>query len=169
MKLMSNWGFSPDSWKGQHGEYWVVMQAVVMLGYVVLPVYRPNWLVVSPPWLYGIWALSGLLFVGAAILVGRGLVDLGSSLTPLPYPRQDGQFIQSGIYAIVRHPLYSGVTLAAKAYAIGQLSLSHFAAMLLLFAFFNFKAHQEEIWLSEKYPEYASYRQQVKKLIPWVY
>lgn len=107
--------------------------------------------------------------MGAAILVGKGLVDLGNNLTPLPYPRQDGQLVQSGVYGIVRHPLYSGITLAAKAYAIGQLSLSHFGAMLLLVAFFDFKANQEEIWLSERYPEYLNYRQRVKKLVPWIY
>lgn len=169
MKLISDWGFSAESWKGQRGEYWVFLQAVLMLGYVVLPCYRPSWLMVQPPLLYGIWAISGLLFLGAAILLGKGLVDLGGSLTPLPYPREDGQLVQSGIYSIVRHPLYSGIILAAKAYAIGQLSLSHLAATLVLVVFFNFKANQEELWLSQKYSEYPDYQQRVKKLIPWIY
>lgn len=170
MRRITDWGFSATSWKGERGEYWVLLQAVLMLGYVLLPVYRPNWLTVEPPFLYGIWALAGLLFLLALILIGKGLIDLGTNLTPLPYPKQDGNLVQSGIYSIVRHPLYSGVTLAAKAYyAIGQLSLSHFGAMLLLFIFFSFKANQEEIWLSERYPNYSDYRHRVKKLIPWVY
>jgi protein-S-isoprenylcysteine O-methyltransferase Ste14 len=169
MKLITDWGFNAASWKGERGEYWVLLQAVLMLGYVLLPVYRPDWLTIQPPLLYGTWALAGLLFLLAVIFIGKGLTNLGTNLTPLPYPKPDGELVQTGIYAIVRHPLYTGVTLAAKAYAIGQLSLSHFVVMLLLFAFFNFKANQEETWLSEKYPNYCDYRQRVKKLIPWVY
>lgn len=168
MKLITDWGFSAASWKGERGEYWVLLQALLLLGYVLLPIYRPDWLTIQPPLLYGIWTLAGLLFLLAVIFIGKGLIDLGRNLTPLPYPKQEGELVQTGIYAIVRHPLYSGVILAAKAYAIGQLSLSHFVAMLL-FVFFNFKANQEETWLSEKYSGYFDYRQRVKKLIPWVY
>ncbi|XQQ06280.1 MAG: methyltransferase family protein [Leptolyngbya sp. IPPAS B-1204] len=169
MKQLSDWGFHSASWKGERGEYWVLVQAILMLGYVLLPVYRPTWLRIEPPLLYGVWALAGVLFLLALVLIGKGLVDLGKNLTPLPYPKPEGELVQTGIYSVVRHPLYSGVTLAAKAYAIGQLSLSHFVAMLLLFVFFNFKANQEESWLSQKYPDYWEYRQRVKKLIPWVY
>lgn len=169
MKLISGWGFNPESWKGQRGEYWVLLQALLLLGYLLLPVYRPSWLAIQPPWLYGIWGLSGLLFLLAAILLGKGLLDLGGSLTPLPYPREDGTLVQTGIYSIVRHPLYSGITLATKAYAIGQLSLTHLIAMLVLIGFFNLKANREEQWLSDKYPDYPVYQQRVKKLIPWVY
>jgi protein-S-isoprenylcysteine O-methyltransferase Ste14 len=169
MKPLSDWGFSSESWKGERGEYWVLVQAVLMIGYILLPVYRPDWLVVQPPLLYSVWAVAALLFLFAITFVIQGLIDLGRNLTPLPYPREDGQLVQTGIYSIVRHPLYSGIILAAKAYAIGQLSLSHLAAILVLFTFFNFKAAREEEWLSQKYTEYPAYRQKVKKLVPWVF
>lgn len=169
MKFITDWGFSAESWKGQRGEYWVLMQAVLMLGYLLLPVYRPVWLMVQPPLLYGIWVLSGLLFAVAAVFLMKGLIDLGENLTPLPHPKENAQLVQSGIYGIVRHPLYSGIILAAKAYAIGQLSLSHLAATLVLFLFFNFKADREETWLSEKFAAYPEYQQRVKKLIPWIF
>lgn len=169
MKQLSNWGFNQASWKGEHGEYWVLVQGLLMLGYILLPVYRPDWLAIEPPLLYGAWGLSALLFGLASIFLIKGVIDLGANLTPLPYPKPDAQLVQTGIYQIVRHPLYTGVTLAAKAYAIGQLSLSHFAAMLVLFVFFNFKADREEQWLSQRFVDYPNYRQQVKKLIPWLF
>lgn len=169
MKLISQWGFSAESWKGTRGEYWVALQGMLMIGYLLLPIYRPVWLEVYLPWLYGVWAVAGILLLAAAIWLGKGLIDLGNSLTPLPYPREDGRLIQTGMYATVRHPLYSGIILAAVAYAVGQLSLTHLAAALVLFIFFNFKANQEEIWLSQKYPDYSNYQQQVKKLLPWLY
>lgn len=174
MKLLSDWGFSSESWKGSRGEYWVLLQALLMAGYLLLPVYRPAALqpilqpLLQPPLIYAVWTAAGLLFGLAALLVVKGLIDLGSSLTPLPYPKDTAELVQTGIYGLVRHPLYGGIVIAAKAYAIGQLSLSHFIATLVLFLFFNLKADREETWLKAKHPAYTDYQQRVKKLIPWV-
>ena len=77
--------------------------------------------------------------------------------------------MQTGMYGIVRHPLYSSILLAEIGYAIGQLSLSHLGAMLLLFSLLNYKASREEIWLSDRHPDYAAYQHRVKKLIPFVF
>lgn len=168
MKHISGWGLTADSWKGERGEYWVVAQAGLMLGFVLLPVYRPLRLAPNLA-TYGCRTVAVLLLAGAVVLVVKGLLDLGSNLTPLPYPRADGQFVQSGSYGLVRHPLYGGVILAALAYAIGQLSLSHLGGAALLLLFFDQKATLEEAWLEAKYSDYGSYRQRVKKLIPGLY
>ncbi|HEY9626806.1 MAG TPA: isoprenylcysteine carboxylmethyltransferase family protein [Coleofasciculaceae cyanobacterium] len=169
MKLMSNWGFSLESWKGERGEYLLLMQAVLMIGFVLLPVYRPEGLMVLPPVRYGLWAIALLLCLPATFVMIKALLDLGANLTPLPYPKQDGQLVQTGLYGIVRHPLYSGILLAELGYAIGQLSLSHLAAVLALSVLLNYKASREEAWLSDRHPDYAAYQQRVKKLIPLIF
>jgi protein-S-isoprenylcysteine O-methyltransferase Ste14 len=170
MKLWSDWGFSRAGWRtSQRGEYWVVAQAVLMTGFVFLPVYRPIALSLSPIWLYSSWVLAGVLGVGAIAFFIKGILDLGNSLTPLPYPREDGQLVQSGVYAIVRHPLYSGVILAALGWTIFQFSLPHLIGTFIFVLFFDAKAAREENWLMQKYPNYGEYRQTVKKLIPWLY
>jgi protein-S-isoprenylcysteine O-methyltransferase Ste14 len=169
MKRLSDWGFTPESWKGQRGEYWVLFQMILLVGYMLLPVYRPQWLMVQTPLLYGVWTIALFLALSGLVLIAAGLLDLGKNLTPLPYPKPDGELVQTGIYAIVRHPLYSGLLAFAKAWAVWQFSLSHLIALVVLFVFFDRKAHQEEKWLSEKYPDYPTYQQRVKKLIPWVY
>jgi protein-S-isoprenylcysteine O-methyltransferase Ste14 len=74
-----------------------------------------------------------------------------------------------GVYGIVRHPMYGGVTLAALGWSLFALSPLGVLLSMGLFAFFDRKAAQEEIWLAEKYPGYADYKQRVKKLIPFVY
>jgi protein-S-isoprenylcysteine O-methyltransferase Ste14 len=169
MKLISSWGFSKESWKGQRGEYLLLLQAVLMIGFVLMPVYRPAWLSVSLPWLYGVWAIALLLFLPATLGVIKALLDLGQNLTPLPYPKQDGQLVQTGTYSIVRHPLYTSILFAELGYAIAQLSLFHLGAMLALFLLLNYKASREEAWLSDRHPDYAAYQQRVKKLIPFVF
>jgi len=169
MKLISDWGFSQESWKGQRGEYLLLMQAGLMIGFVLMPVYRPGWLSVSLPWLYGVWAIALLFFLSGMLGAIKALLDLGQNLTPLPYPKPEGQLVQTGLYGIVRHPLYSSILFAELGYAIGQLSLSHLGTMLLLFLLLNDKARREEVWLRERYPDYAAYQQRVKKLIPFLF
>jgi protein-S-isoprenylcysteine O-methyltransferase Ste14 len=168
MKLLTDWGFSASSWKGERGEYWVLIQGLLILGFVALPVLRVGPLP-TPPLLYGLWAIALLLALPATLFIGKGLVDLGRSLTPLPYPRSDGQLVQSGVYAWVRHPIYSGVILAMLAWAVLELSLSHGMGAIAAVLFFNAKASREETWLTAQYPDYAAYQQRVKKLLPGVY
>jgi protein-S-isoprenylcysteine O-methyltransferase Ste14 len=116
-----------------------------------------------------LWGLAAILGLSGLILFTKGLTDLGQSLTPLPYPRNDGQLVESGVYGLVRHPVYSGVIFVAIAWALYQQSLSHSLGALALFIFFAAKAKREELWLTEKYPNYAGYQQRVRKLIPWLY
>ncbi|EKQ70636.1 putative protein-S-isoprenylcysteine methyltransferase [Leptolyngbyaceae cyanobacterium JSC-12] len=171
MGLFRDWGFSTASWRGERGEYWVLAQVLLILGFLVFPVYRlaswESWL--SSPviyWLRG-WAIA--FAIVSLLFFAKGLLDLGTNLTPLPHPRDDGELVQSGIYSIVRHPVYSGVIFAAVAWALYQVSLPHLIGVFIFLVFFDAKARQEENWLIQKHPEYTEYRQRVKKLIPWIY
>lgn len=169
MNLLTDWGFSAHSWKGARGEYWVLAQAAIVAGFLVLPTYTLSGFNLSPLERDGLWAMSAVLGLVALILMLKGLIDLGHSLTPLPYPRDDGKLVRSGVYSLVRHPLYSGLILAGFSWALYQVSLSHLIGTLLAFVFFNAKASCEERWLLQKYPDYVNYQQQVKRLIPWLY
>jgi len=40
---------------------------------------------------------------------------------------------------------------------------------IILLIFFDLKSRQEEIWLTEKFSEYDVYKQNTKKLIPFLY
>jgi protein-S-isoprenylcysteine O-methyltransferase Ste14 len=171
MKLLTDWGFTREGWRdNQHGEYLVVLQGVLVIGFILLPVYRPiDWSLHSLTGLYILWSFAGVLGLGASILFLKGFSDLGNNLTPLPYPREDGCLVQSGVYRVVRHPIYSGLILAALSWSLLQMSVSHLVGTAILFAFFDFKANREEAWLTQKYPDYSHYQQQVKKLLPGLY
>lgn len=170
MNQFKEWGFSAQWWRGEKGEYWVLGQTVLSVGFVLLPVYPAIALDhFSPIWKYADWGLTGIFGLIALLLLFSGSLELGANLTPLPHPKHDGELVTGGVYALVRHPIYSGVIFLAIAYSFWKLSLVHAIGAMLFLLFFDLKARKEESWLSNKFPDYASYQLQVKKLIPWIY
>ncbi|MBI5880475.1 MAG: isoprenylcysteine carboxylmethyltransferase family protein [Chloroflexi bacterium] len=148
---------------GKRGEGWVALQFIAMalvgLAPLVEQAYLPSWLA---------WPGFALMVAGGALGIA-GLLHLGESLTAFPRPLERGQLVTSGAYALVRHPIYAGLIIAAVGWALWNTGLLTLAAAVLLFVFFDMKSRLEERWLAEKYPDYPAYRQRVKKLIPWVY
>lgn len=157
-------------WRGRHGEWYVVGQ-LVFFGVVIL---GPRTLPGLPQWPASLAAIS--VMVGAASMVAgvclliAGVYGLGfRNLTPLPYPRERATLVQTGPYAIVRHPIYaSGILLAyGWAFAVrGWLTLVYATCLLI---FLDIKAAREERWLTEKFAEYPGYQRRVRKLIPFIY
>lgn len=150
------------------------------LGYVLLQgvligliLFGPQGFLLLPQSL-GAWLLDHRVLGAGICILGLLLsfiaaLRLGKNLTPLPCPKDGSQLIRLGLYRFVRHPIYSGVLLVG----FGWLLIYPYAFILLyviaLTIFFEFKIKLEERWLLEKFPAYAQYCKQVKKLIPWIY
>jgi protein-S-isoprenylcysteine O-methyltransferase Ste14 len=68
--------------------------------------------------------------------------------------------VDTGPYAIVRHPIYTGLLLALLATAIAEATVSAMAGFGLLVLGLWIKARIEERWLSEELGEdaYGDYR-----------
>jgi protein-S-isoprenylcysteine O-methyltransferase Ste14 len=171
MKILTDWGFTREGWRNNsRGEYLVLLQGALLTGFVILPIYQlPGLKIQSTQLLALTWSVASILGLGGLILIIKGLIDLGKNLTPLPYPIENGELVQTGIYRIVRHPLYSGLILVALGWTLFQMSISHLIASAILIIFFEIKANREETWLTQKYPDYSEYSQRVKKLIPGIY
>lgn len=156
-------------WKGARGERLVVAQ-FVLIGLVFL---GPRTLVGAPAWAFPF--PRACLFVGGMLVAAGGVVmlagarGLGSGLTALPYPKDGASLVQTGPFALVRHPIYSGLLAAAFGWALcvqGWLTLGFVFA---LFVLLDVKSRREERWLAARFPEYAAYQQRVRRLIPFVY
>jgi protein-S-isoprenylcysteine O-methyltransferase Ste14 len=144
------------------GEAWVAGQFVLLGAVVAGAFFGGSW-----PWpvrlFGGVLLFLGLLF---AVAAARGL---GPAMTPLPRPLERGELVVSGPYAVVRHPIYSGVAAAAAGFSVLFSSWWSLGASLLLVVFFHFKAVREEKWLVERYPGYREYTSRVRRrLIPWL-
>ena len=143
------------------GGAWVVIQFLLMTLVITLGMA-----------FHGDWTHGPAIVAGAALFIVSGwfgiagVMALGRNLTPYPQPREGSQLVQRGIYARVRHPLYTSVMLASVGWAlIWQSSLSLLAALALV-PFFHAKARHEERWLRDKFPVYADYARRVPRFIP---
>jgi protein-S-isoprenylcysteine O-methyltransferase Ste14 len=170
MKLLSDWGITTNWWRGDRGEYWVIAQGVLLLVFALIPPITPGIIDLHLSiWLYTSWILTAIFSILAIVFLDRSLSDLGQNLTPLPHPRDEGQLVTTGVYGLVRHPMYSGMIYLALAYASWQMSWVHLVGSIVLFVFFDAKSRKEEVWLTEKFPDYTNYSISVKKLIHWIY
>ena len=115
-------------------------------------------------------AVGIALMALGGVLVVLGGVQLGSSLTPFPAPREGGELSAAGLYARARHPMYGGGILIALGWSILFASLVGAVLTVLLAVFFELKARREEQWLVDHYPEYDAYRRRTpRRLLPWIY
>ena len=145
----------------ERGGGWVVIQFLLMITVIVLGTA-----------FHGDWTRVPLIVAGAFLfLVGAcfgiaGVKVLGRNRTAYPRPRDGSDLVQNGIYARVRHPLYTSVMLSSFGWALIWQSSSSFVAALALIPFFYAKARREERWLCAKFPGYAVYARRVPGFIP---
>ena len=87
----------------------------------------------------------------------------------LPMSRKDQpEFVATGPYAIIRHPIYAGLILAMLGSAIGQ-SIFWTAPLVLGAAYFIYSARREEKIMTEQFPDrYPAYMKRTRMLLPYV-
>ncbi len=154
-------------WKGKRGEWLVVVQVALIALVFLGPRSVRGWPAFPSPSL--IRAFGILLMAAGAVLFLAGLLRLGRNLTPLPYPKEDGVFVHTGAYRLVRHPMYSGGAFFAFGWALlvnGWLTLGYAAVLLV---FLDIKSRREEQWLNARYADYRDYQRRVAKLVPFLY
>ena len=148
----------------QRGGWWVVGQFLLLLAIAGLDL--TGQAATKPLPIF----ISGLVLIVAATLCSlAGLLALGRNLTPFPKPSGKTELVQHGIYALIRHPLYTSVFCAAVGSSFIFQSWPALVAALALGVFFDAKARHEERWLRQQFPEYAGYERRVRRFIPWIY
>ena len=144
------------------GRGWVVAQSLLLLALVAAgPLGRAQekaWAVMS--------GLGVILFGLGAYLGVLGVRHLGRSRTPYPEPLAEAELITTGVYAVVRHPLYASLIYAGFGWALLFNSRPALAVAVINVLFFTAKARCEERWLLLRYPGYAAYMARVNRFLP---
>lgn len=142
------------------GWMFVVAQVALLLLIVVAPSGN-DW--ATPGWLTGFGWIISIIGVGIALAAS---VRLGSALTPTPVPSTRGELTTQGMYAYVRHPIYTGVLAIVLGIVVRSGSIATASIGLVLLAFFSVKARWEEQQLRAHYPGYDEYATVTPRFVP---
>ena len=112
------------------------------------------------------WGGMALTSLGVAVAIWARYC-LGQYWSARVTLKQGHQLIRSGPYALVRHPIYTGMLLAATGTALVVGEWRGVLAVGLILAAHSYKAQREEGLLATEFgEEYASYRQSTGFLLP---
>jgi protein-S-isoprenylcysteine O-methyltransferase Ste14 len=142
------------------GYGWVVVQIALFVLYGLALAWGA-----SASW--DVWRWLGAPLVAMGAWVGLAALRMhGRKLTPLPEPNPALGLQRTGVYAVIRHPMYTGLLLSAFGLAILAQKPLAIAAAGALTVFFNLKAREEERRLRRCYPDYADYQRATGRFLP---
>ncbi len=145
----------------------IFLIAIILLSTTRIPLrwlYHPLWTPgYLPFWLGAAVTLAGILFaVWAREHLGR---NWSRSVTI----KQGHELITSGPYAVVRHPIYTGILAGFLGMAIAISQVRGFIAFVLIFIALLMKLRMEEKWMRSQFGEtYATYARQTAALVPYL-
>ena len=143
---------------------WVLVgvQALLLILLVLLPKRRSLF---APPDFLDV--LGIILMVGGLALVIVSLVSLGAALTPTPVPQESAALRTKGVYSLVRHPVYSGILVAALGFTLAVGSIRQVMMWVALAVFSYATAFWEDRLLAEKHGvAWFDYADHVSSFIP---
>jgi protein-S-isoprenylcysteine O-methyltransferase Ste14 len=130
------------------------------------------------PWLYrqlwpaGIWPF----WIGAAVTVAGLLFavwarqHLASNWSSSVTIKENHELITSGPYALVRHPIYTGILTGLLGSAIALSQVRGVIGLVVMFLAFWSKLRMEEKWMRSQFGErYANYAHRTAALVPYLF
>lgn len=130
-----------------------------------------HWLYLQP-WPTGLWPF----WLGTAVMVSGLLFavwareHLGSNWSRSVTIKQSHELITTGPYAVVRHPIYTGILAGLLGSAIALSQVRGFIGFALISLVLWLKLSMEEKWMRSEFGEtYATYAHQTAALVPYLF
>jgi protein-S-isoprenylcysteine O-methyltransferase Ste14 len=137
-----------------------VVAFAAMVGGIV-GLYYEGALFASRPVAVAIQVGAFALMIAARVAFGRRSFHAAANPT-------GGGVVTAGPYAYIRHPIYAAVIYFSWAGALDHFSPVAAACAALISAGAVVRMLMEERLLLVRYPDYASYRARVKRILPFV-
>ncbi len=141
--------------------------AIILFSTTGIPL---HWLYLQP-WPAGLWAF----WVGATVMVAGLLFavwareHLGGNWSSSVTIKQGHELITSGPYAVVRHPIYTGILAGLLGTAIALSQVRGFIAFVLVALVIWRKLRMEEQWMRSQFGNtYVTYARQTAALVPYL-
>jgi protein-S-isoprenylcysteine O-methyltransferase Ste14 len=118
---------------------------------------------------FGIAGLA-LDLAGVAFAIWARLI-LGTNWSGIIVRAKQGhELVQTGPYAIVRHPIYAGILLAVTGMAMTLGTLAGYIGVMAVFAAIMIRVSIEEKLMRGRFGEtYEAYQRRTRKLVPFVW
>ena len=114
------------------------------------------------------WAGALLTAIGIGFAIWAR-VNLGRNWSSRPAMKEQHELVTTGPYAHVRHPIYSGILLAALGTAIMS-SIFGIGMLIFISIFFVLRMNKEEKIMLALFPEqYPEYQKHTKRLVPFLW
>jgi Phospholipid methyltransferase len=146
----------------------------IMLGFALLWIRNPRILpsherfLPADEWQIGAGIGAAIILAGLLFTVWAR-VHLGKNWSGIITIKEGHELIISGPYGVVRHPIYTGLLLAAFGQAVVEGQWVRLIAVGIIFAGFWRKLRIEERWMRQQFGSaYEAYSQRVSALIPFI-
>jgi protein-S-isoprenylcysteine O-methyltransferase Ste14 len=117
----------------------------------------------------GLGVLTDCILAAGAAFTVWARITLGRNWSAEVTFKQDHELIESGPYALARHPIYTGLIVMALGTAINYGRAIGAVPFLALCAGLWWKAREEEQIMSSHFPAaYAQYKARVHAIVPFV-
>ena len=146
----------------------IFLIAIVLLSTTRIPLpwlYRQLWPSgIWPFWIGAVVTVVGLLF---AVWARHHLASNWSSAVTI---KQGHELITTGPYALVRHPIYTGILTGFLGTAIALSQVRGVIGFVLIFVVLWAKLRTEEEWMRSEFGEtYVTYAHQTAALVPYLF
>ena len=160
-------GFSKKTARSQSAISRFLQGGLAASGFILLFVWQPP-LRFLPDSAVFEWTGFATVLAGMGIAIWARFI-LGRNWSATITIKQDHEIVRRGPYAVVRHPIYSGIMLAMLGTAIYFGTLRGLLAVALTFSGWWLKSRMEEAFLIEQFgAQYRAYQRHVKALIPFI-
>ena len=121
----------------------------------------------TPPAVLG-WVAAVLTVLGILFAIWAR-VHLGRNWSAAPAVKEKHELVTSGPYAYVRHPIYTGILLAAFGAALSGSAFAIGIFIIVCFVFSRRIGKEERIMLELFSDTYPQYQARTKRLVPLVW
>lgn len=149
----------------------LIYRVTIVSGAVLLTPWAARKLAANQLWHVGpagAYALAGLTLAGL-VFAWWARVHIGRLWSGSITRKEGHHVVDTGPYALVRHPIYTGLIFALFATALAQAAVSGLAGAVLVAFGLGLKARAEERFLMQELgaDAYGAYRRRVPMLVPF--
>jgi protein-S-isoprenylcysteine O-methyltransferase Ste14 len=109
------------------------------------------------------------IFFAGMFIRYLGLRELRGLFSAKVELRKDHNIINSGIYGIIRHPLYLGTLVMSFAAVVFYVNILSMIMMGLLLIGIAIRVNKEEKYLQANLMGYSDYMKETKRLLPYIF